>query len=526
MKDLENLVILIGKNGSGKSNVLEALDLFFLGMPESIAATDATVPNDVWSRQATRSKLTIEVEMQFDKGEITFSPTVAKNIPWLGEEISRIVICRELERLPKKTGKFALMNVDYSDVIKDGSIIPIDGVKATSQSDAVKILLQKIRENIKERYKSIGLNRLVSPSGNAPAQRKAAIPRDVIQGIIQLENSAEPIHDMGSYELENRFTQLSGGQELTSTGSSLMIREGRNRIPLHLSGAGTQTMLGIVYHLIGLEGLLTIEEPEVHLHAGLQRRIAQELKDSSEKAQIIITTHSTIFIDEIRGSSIWYLVRDRGATKTKRIEELDELKEVTIALGVRPSDVLMANNVLFVEGPTDAIVLSSWAELMDKNFRVPRISIVPMRGASKGKYHLELWDELAKNAGIPRFMLLDGDKPGRKEADEILSKGQISSQNLYILRRRNIEDYYNDELLREAIDKHFSISVDFNNDIENAIKSDDRVNAIRSLLRRIYPDEKIRWKGRIAEYIADNSRVEHLEQEIRNLILKIDDILD
>jgi len=108
--------------------------------------------------------------------------------------------------------------------------------------------------------------------------------------------------------------------------------------------------------------ILAIEEPETHLHPNLTRIFFNVLKKVSEKKQIMITTHSPIFLDLANLGSYWICRQENRETKVYRIERAKDLRTVSCELEIRPSHVLLADKILFVEGAVDKKVYSIWAE--------------------------------------------------------------------------------------------------------------------------------------------------------------------
>ena len=58
--------------------------------------------------------------------------------------------------------------------------------------------------------------------------------------------------------------------------------------------------------------LVCIEEPELGLHPDVLPRLAQLLKDASERTQLIVTTHSDVLVDALTDQPDAVLVADKG----------------------------------------------------------------------------------------------------------------------------------------------------------------------------------------------------------------------
>lgn len=72
--------------------------------------------------------------------------------------------------------------------------------------------------------------------------------------------------------------------------------------------------------------LISIEEPENYLHPRLLEPLAEECRESSARAQLMITTHSPFFVNGLRPNELWVLDRDEtGFTRAKRAAEMDDV---------------------------------------------------------------------------------------------------------------------------------------------------------------------------------------------------------
>ncbi|URX63721.1 AAA family ATPase [Luteibacter anthropi] len=111
-----------------------------------------------------------------------------------------------------------------------------------------------------------------------------------------------------------------------------------------------------------VEGSLCIvEEPETHMHPTLQRIAIREVsKIASERdLQVFITSHSAITIDVASSDPSMRLFEANGW----RFQSLTEPAKALLSLGHRPSDLCLANGIVWVEGPSDRIYLLHWLKL-------------------------------------------------------------------------------------------------------------------------------------------------------------------
>ena len=77
----------------------------------------------------------------------------------------------------------------------------------------------------------------------------------------------------------------------------------------------------------------------------------------------MITTHSNAFLSRPKASRITHLWLDKGETKSRIVETPTHVLQVLNDLGIRAADILQANFVVWVEGPSDRIYLNRWISL-------------------------------------------------------------------------------------------------------------------------------------------------------------------
>jgi len=224
-------------------------------------------------------------------------------------------------------------------------------------------------------------------------------------------------------------------------------------LPLNLLGGGDQEILILDRLLSDLGLFFGIEEPETHLHAEYQRKLFDKLKSKSKKSQFFITTHSSIFVDKIdfESSKIWLVKKDGKSTIIEPIIDKNDgkFKEILIELGIKMSDVLFPEKILFVEGSTENELIPFIAKHFNFNFLKNDVGIIAMRGKDTGKYHIQMWHHIGKNTNLPMFYIFDND--AKKEVDECISKEFLNEENHVLLKEKDIEDYYPADKLKEAI---------------------------------------------------------------------------
>jgi predicted ATP-dependent endonuclease of OLD family len=121
---------------------------------------------------------------------------------------------------------------------------------------------------------------------------------------------------------------------------------------LFWAGDGIQIFVQLLWHLHRAWGASTVvlDEPEVFLHADLQRRLVKIL--SEMPAQTIVATHSSEIISEAPASSIIWVSKERR--RAVPAPDPSVLEELSTSLGsgfnLRLARALRAKVAVFVEG--------------------------------------------------------------------------------------------------------------------------------------------------------------------------------
>lgn len=124
--------------------------------------------------------------------------------------------------------------------------------------------------------------------------------------------------------------------------------------------------------------LVFVEEPELYIHPGLQRKLLESWnKTSYPNVQFFITSHSHHFLDltiDFSNTSIYRVFLDKEKDENGQnkfiVENLSSGdKNLLQELGVRNSSVFLANSTIWVEGISDRIYLRKYLELYQKKLK-------------------------------------------------------------------------------------------------------------------------------------------------------------
>lgn len=155
--------------------------------------------------------------------------------------------------------------------------------------------------------------------------------------------------------------------ELEIAGATdLHVRLAQAGSMLHIDslGDGIKQVLMIAAACIYFDDhLVLLEEPEIHLHAGLQRKLMRFLANSTS-SQYLIATHSAHALD-LPGGKIFHVTHDGRSTRVASAVRASDVQQVCVDLGYMASDLLQANFTIWVEGPSDRVYWARWLQLVD-----------------------------------------------------------------------------------------------------------------------------------------------------------------
>jgi Fe-S cluster assembly ATPase SufC len=136
----------------------------------------------------------------------------------------------------------------------------------------------------------------------------------------------------------DRSVRVGGKIEVRTRHKRLVIpqfRIGKQKLSPNQLSEGTFKTLALLFHVVtGSSTALLIEEPEVCVHHGLLSSILEVIKSASRRKQIILSTHSDYVLDQVKPENVYVVSSDRAVgtqvykiSKTMNSSELGGLRE-------------------------------------------------------------------------------------------------------------------------------------------------------------------------------------------------------
>ncbi len=207
-----------------------------------------------------------------------------------------------------------------------------------------------------------------------------------------------------------------------------------------------------------IPSIIIVEYPELFLHPSLQKTAAEILYKLSKKNQIIFTTHSPNMVANFTRGQICQIVLEKtGYSIARQNADIDDILD---DLGYSANDFLNVDFVFIVEGKQDKsrlplLLEKYYSEVHDEAGNLSRISIITTNSCTNIKTYanLKYMNQLYLREQF--LMIRDGDGKRPEELAEQLCKyysernlqdidklPRVQRKNILILKYYSFENYF------------------------------------------------------------------------------------
>lgn len=240
--------------------------------------------------------------------------------------------------------------------------------------------------------------------------------------------------------------------------ATLTYSEYGRRLDILYSGTGLKHFLDVLLKTtVSGATVVLLDEPELGLHPDLQRRFVEYLTRLAQDKQIqfFLATHSQVLLNYANSITYFRIINTKGTRELLSVKG-DAVDTLLSDLGLRPSDVLNQDMCLLVEGATDVIFFEHIVRVLYKD-EFQRIAIGVLQyggGAAEGIVSGSISVANIVPAQKYTYWIRDRDSPSGTNPSANATKfhNALNSEGLecHIWDRREIEYYLPETVLVAA----------------------------------------------------------------------------
>lgn len=491
IRDIDRALILVGKNNTGKTSILDAvcavcgcyqvqgadfnereqairIDASFSISSEDLALFHRMGIVSQYRRYEVWRRVFGERLPSFSQGELCFTFHVNKDgkvryedisrknnpyIPMILPRIYRITADRDLRQLQNDL----LMFQEYRQLrkLRSGSCI-FDPAKACSHC-----------------FRCIGLIDQKKPAELSAVETARLLEYKIYQ--LNFSSFSQKLSENflknGGYE-EIRCSINCDTDQMFSVTVTACNEKGGTETPVEYLGKGMRSiyMLSLLETYVAepdrIPSIILVEDPEIFLHPQLQKMCCEILYRLSLKNQVIFQTHSPDLLFNFTARQIRQVVLDDDMYSV--IREKTDLGRILDDLGYGASDLMNVSFVFIVEGKQDKsrlplLLENYYSEIRDQEGRLSRISIITTNSCTNIKTYANLKYMNQVYIRDQFLMIRDGDGKDPEElagqlcryydarnAEDVDRLPRVTRRNVLILKYYSFENYFfNPEIMAQ-----------------------------------------------------------------------------
>lgn len=480
---IENALILVGKNNTGKTAVLDAL--------RTAAGSRSVCPEDF---QEDFSNIEIQVTLSVCEADLKALHAAGKVSryrrygAWLSDVQRKLPSLKDgllsFEYIANREGKQR-----YSDGIRKhnpyiAELFPqtyyIDIQRNLSQFQSELILMQEdeLLKQMRSGCCIFDRTRACSFCFSCIGliNRKTPGELNVFEAAKLLDYKLYRLNLDGFSRRVNKNFRKNGGQDeirysmnrdverMLSVTAELKSPLSRDPKPIETMGKGMRS----IYMLSLLEacareeknppGIILVEEPEIFLHPQMQKVSGDILYRLSRKNQVIFSTHSPNLLPNFNSRQIRQIVRDSAGSS--QVREKTDISVILDDLGYTANDLMNVDFVFIVEGKQDKsrlplLLRKYYSEIYGEDGKLFRTAIITTNSCTNIKTYANL-KYMNQIYLKDRFLMIrdgDGEDSERlkrqlcryyeeRSLEDVDRLPRVTEKNVLILKYYSFENYF------------------------------------------------------------------------------------
>ncbi len=481
--EIENALILVGQNNTGKTTVLDAI--------RAVGGSYEIQPEDFNEEMAN---IEIAVVIEYTEEELQQLHQAGMVSNYRRYEVWREDFCKKLPSFQNGSLQFTFVanregKIRYQDgYLKNNTYITeifpkiyyIDAERDLKQLEENLLLLQE-DELIKQMrsdcclfdtakkcqhcFSCMGLIEQKKPGELNAFEAARLLDYKLYQ--LNLDVFARKVNanfkKNGGQE-EIRYSMNRDMERMLHVTTEIHHPKQKNTRPITRLGKGMRSiyMLSLLETYAQTEEavpcMILVEEPEIFLHPTQQKISGEILYQLAKKNQVIFSTHSPNLLANFSTRQIRQAVLDQDGYSV--IREKTDISVILNDLGYTASDLMHVNFVFIVEGKQDKsrlplLIRKYYSETVDESGKLMRIAIITTNSCTNIKTYANL-KYMNQIYLKDQFMLIrDGDGKDPEELKQKLCRyyeernsedadklPRVTGKNVLILKYYSFENYF------------------------------------------------------------------------------------
>lgn len=518
LNNISKVNIFIGKNNSGKSRFIRALsrekNYQFYNAGNVVDKTvlnriKINYSNYIEKNPLIRDKFKEILDINYQ--DYTVNQFISDLLYIIGEinnnnnnneDSIAISLKNELEKLIDNCGKKEYHYKVYIPILRGVEKFSnsIDKFKAENDSfklslgerEELETYINQVNEVYIKKVKKCYFPKNAQLEGRFSIFTGEDLYDDIQKKLLGKENDRKLIKKFEIFLSENFFENKPISLIPNIDSKYLFINIDGEEYELHNFGEGIKQLIIITYIMFinkDFNSLFFIEEPEINLHPGLQRKLIEIMQSKQfEKHQFFLTTHSNHLIDMSLDYDNLSIFRFEKLNNRKfRIKYCPKFDQETLYLiGAKASSIYNSNCTIWVEGITDRLYMKKYLEMYEKSLSNENKNSKKIREDIEYSFveysgnNIEHWNFFEENEdGTEKinarflnaniFLITDNDFPkeDNKKYKRLKLLEEKLGNNFYKLQCREIENLLTENIIKKAVEERENSKVIFAKKFDN-----------------------------------------------------------